>query len=622
MAESSRSSSGASDIKKIEIKTAIVNIDVKIPRRKLTLISITLLLNVLFWSSIFCVIASIFQAVADPNDTTNIAPVVLTLTSAFATIFYIAVHTVFSRKQQSWMHQRQKSSAIKDTSYITIRLAVSLCVLWLITCGWNMIIVARRPVCVHQAPELQGWEFGPTCKVSRAGMAFAMIALVAALTLFISLNTVRRPFEAHIYHFGSRRARGHWFEPLNTDDLLISPGTMEKKSHDRTSTSTSRTIASDMSNFDVRTSVEAPLSTMHAPSPMRSIGMGIFTSSMTPPPIPPAYIASRRAASDETLPHVFHPALAHVHLTRPPRLSGLAGASSSVPLSKPAQYSASAWRAVHPAKPPQLRPSSRSHPQLRGVAYSSRERVSRSSLSLTRPQRLSTASPVECTTPSSRSESAELDAVEDSLERRASPGEIAHAILYGTTIPGTDASPLPAWNTHTRTSSAPDATSGAQQVNSQSRMARGWKPQLPSYGSEQSASSQELNLTKPVYVPLKSAQLTPSRSLGFLSRFSPDTSPDEDEKKPQVQWERQFEALSVKRKPVPARRSWSVESTRDEKSTPAAADPAQAAARMLSRMPRDVRLHKRGLSREEVERKTKAQYEDIKNKPLPRIAFL
>ena len=66
---------------------------------------------------------------------------------------------------------------VKKASYVAIRLAVTLCILWLLTSGWNMITVARRPVCLPKAAGLQGWEAGTTCQAGRAGMAFAMIAL-------------------------------------------------------------------------------------------------------------------------------------------------------------------------------------------------------------------------------------------------------------------------------------------------------------------------------------------------------------------------------------------------------------------------------------------------------------
>jgi hypothetical protein len=77
------------------------------------------------------------------------------------------------------MRQRQHSSTVKRASYVATRLAVTLCVLWLLTTGWDMIIVARRPTCLHEAPDLQVWEYGTSCFVARLGTAFAAISLYA-----------------------------------------------------------------------------------------------------------------------------------------------------------------------------------------------------------------------------------------------------------------------------------------------------------------------------------------------------------------------------------------------------------------------------------------------------------
>lgn len=60
-------------------------------------------------------------------------------------------------------------------------MVVALCAFWLVTSGWNMIIVARRPVCLEPALELQAWEYGPRCYVSRVGIAFATVALYVIL---------------------------------------------------------------------------------------------------------------------------------------------------------------------------------------------------------------------------------------------------------------------------------------------------------------------------------------------------------------------------------------------------------------------------------------------------------
>jgi hypothetical protein len=66
---------------KVEKKTIAINISIKIPRRKVTLFIITLLLNVLHWSSIVCLITSIYQIATGSDDTTSIPSEVLTLTS-------------------------------------------------------------------------------------------------------------------------------------------------------------------------------------------------------------------------------------------------------------------------------------------------------------------------------------------------------------------------------------------------------------------------------------------------------------------------------------------------------------------------------------------------------------
>ena len=66
---------------KLEVTTRTTNVLDKLPRRQWTLIAVTAVLNVLFFSSFMCIIAQIYEIVDDPGDTTNIASEVLTLTS-------------------------------------------------------------------------------------------------------------------------------------------------------------------------------------------------------------------------------------------------------------------------------------------------------------------------------------------------------------------------------------------------------------------------------------------------------------------------------------------------------------------------------------------------------------
>jgi hypothetical protein len=78
---------------------------------------------------------------------------------------------------------------------VAVRIAVTLCVLWLLvripidaatvqpilrgtkTAGWNMITVARRPMCLPDGAGLEGWEAGSTCVVGRIGVAVSFLAL-------------------------------------------------------------------------------------------------------------------------------------------------------------------------------------------------------------------------------------------------------------------------------------------------------------------------------------------------------------------------------------------------------------------------------------------------------------
>jgi hypothetical protein len=64
-----------------ERKSDAIDIRVKTPRRKITLIAITFLLNVLHWGSLLCLFASVYQMASTPNDKTSIPAEILTLTT-------------------------------------------------------------------------------------------------------------------------------------------------------------------------------------------------------------------------------------------------------------------------------------------------------------------------------------------------------------------------------------------------------------------------------------------------------------------------------------------------------------------------------------------------------------
>ncbi|KAH7413668.1 hypothetical protein DE146DRAFT_2515 [Phaeosphaeria sp. MPI-PUGE-AT-0046c] len=620
MANSLVNDSGAEQLPTATEKKQVNNTPpTRIPRRKLTLITITLLLNILHWSSFVCASTAIYQIASTPDDRTSLPSEILTLLSAFVTISYTYLHTIISLKQRIWMHQTGHLSAIKKSSYFATRHAISLCVFWLLTVGWDMILVARRPVCLPKAPDLQVWESGSVCHVARLGMAFAVIALVASLTLFGVLGTVRRPFEAHLYKHGYRPPVDPFATPTasrGTSPIRHTPRwTANRPGRRRRSISTQRSISdSDVETLDLSNS--SPPNTIHAPSPQRLLGgFGTFTSKFTPPPIPPEFMQPMRVASFEALPPIFQPTASHRFLTRPPRLSGNVSTSGYVGPSVAPQYSASTWRALHPANPSPLRPASRSQPHLPNTAISHSARYSRSSVSLTRPRRLSGATPNGSVAWSSRSGSTGPEGRstpapgDETSDRRASAKEIAFAIMNGTPIPGTTR-PETRGKGHKRRASAPDAPLADDETD---RKAMGWKPQLA-----------DEPRTDTLSVPIKLHHLTRSSSAEFMSRFSPDSSPDNTDITPRGELERNIDVRSRVMKELPFTRQTLTlpVAPAGRVSDGARSSIVEAAAAMVSKMPPDLMVPKTRVLHSEPDKRRKMRFEDVKNKPLPKIAKL
>ena len=70
---------------KVEASTIPNLTRARVTRRQWTLIAITGLLNVLFVCSIMCIIVQVYQIVSDPDDSSNIASEILTITSVRTT---------------------------------------------------------------------------------------------------------------------------------------------------------------------------------------------------------------------------------------------------------------------------------------------------------------------------------------------------------------------------------------------------------------------------------------------------------------------------------------------------------------------------------------------------------
>jgi hypothetical protein len=280
-------------------------------------------------------------------------------------------------------------------------------------------------------------------------------------------------------------------------------------------------------------------------APVRSSESDVFTSHHAPPPIPSAYLASYRNSSLDSSAPVFRPSTNNGLLTRPPRLSSSSDNIEYVPLFTQAQYSASAWRAVHPDGEKHFLPSLQPRPSTRGLEFSYQSRYSRSSISLTRPTRLSSWSSIS-QSGSTGSESRDGPfSVGTDEGNRASPREIAYAIMNGTPIPGTER--VKSSNRHhTRRASAPNHTASAQQKS-----------------------------------------------------------------------DAEFDAV-ITRKPVPVRRLRSADRAR----TSNAFTSAQAANDMTTRRPRDLQYLGNITTSAELERRRRTMFEEVKNKPLPKIAIL
>jgi hypothetical protein len=382
------------------------------------------------------------------------------------------------------------------------------------------------------------------------------------------LCTVSRPFEAHLYKHGYHQASAVNHAPSTPQRPSPTRHTSytieERPLHRQKSTSTHQSTPSGATIANVESlglSVGLPSATLYAPSPVCSLGRGSFTSGAAPPAIPAAYASPPQASSFGPPLPIFHPSVSHQSLTRPPRISGSFSSSATVPMIITPQYSASTWRAVHPGNLPLSLPASRSYPNLRGSYNAHHNRYSRSSVSLTKPHRLSTTTPPDSVTWSSKSGSTGPEGTdgqpssEENKDLRASAHEIAFSILNGTPIPGTTRQKT--WEkSHMRTASAPDAISGAQQLQHLDRMAMGWKPELV----QQSVSRGKYALpgTQPTHfkIPRKPVR---SASAEFLGRVGIESSQDSNDINLRKELDLNFHRRAKITQDVPVRRLRSAE---------------------------------------------------------------
>lgn len=303
------------------------------------------------------------------------------------------------------------------------------------------------------------------------------------------MAAVRRPFEAHLFACGQRRS-------TNPNNI---PPASRRPSGDRAGTEkwapesnmpayNHATSTYTFTNADVETldlNASRPNSVIQPPSPKRDqAGLGIFTSSFAPSPLLPAFMVSADSPSVQCQSSASYPFAHRRRLSLTPRTDALLAPAAYVPYSIPIEFSASAQRAVHPDTSAPYRPQ----PYLRSMSiFSNYHRYSQSSISLTRPPRLSSLTPIshlECSSGSSTLRSSkgisEMDESPNSKssnpsDKRPSAAGIVYTTVNTTPFFGaTKANPRNHW----RTFSTPNVMSSAQKTASGERMAMGWKPNL------------------------------------------------------------------------------------------------------------------------------------------------
>ncbi|EUC34883.1 hypothetical protein COCCADRAFT_92301 [Bipolaris zeicola 26-R-13] len=583
--------------------TTTIEARLKGTRRKISLVFITVILNVLLWSAIICIAASLYQIISDPFNTSSYAQVGLTIISALLTIGYTIFHSILALKQKLWEQQRRYSVAMKRNSTVPTRIAGSMCALWLLTSGWDMILVASTPVCLPMAPELDSSEYGLTCHISRVGIAFAVISLASSIALLGILAGIGRPFEAHLLNHGYQPPIEVYSKPYTPGPSDSEVVMYQSREHFHRPKLLHEIKVSDPSNAnsDLPSPEDALLrAIMSPPYTVFSPRRGVFTSHHTPPPIPAEYVAPRRNSLPGTFrvahqPHRYQKSLANSSRSF---VSGVVPGSTRQSL--PAHFSKATWRVAHP-NPASLALLAHSHPEVVNRRFSSYQSpYSRHSTTLTRPQRLSYHSAA----PSVRSQSEHTDSDRRSNSlSRGNSSEIARAFVQGLSMPAPAHHPPRPRNI--RITTTLDTGSTEKQFHRMSAP-------LPTNTTQDA----------PPTFPNPNRPYIRSASPGFLSFFSPDTSPVDtsptDPNPPTTTLAPNTNKPNHKipRKPVPLSRR-----------------PSEAARAMFSNMPDDLPILPRSprspgatmlvmMTHGPVKQKRMSVYEEVKNKPLSRIAIL
>jgi len=145
MAGSDSGSSGADPpSSRSQDRPTIFDDNTRLSRRLFTLVTITILLNTLLWSSVLCLGSSIYQVASDSHDVTNIAPVVLT--SISVSVFYEDAQVSTNQHRlspqfftplfiQSSRSSKENGLMMSDTLLLSRTRTMPLCAWW-----WHFVL--------------------------------------------------------------------------------------------------------------------------------------------------------------------------------------------------------------------------------------------------------------------------------------------------------------------------------------------------------------------------------------------------------------------------------------------------------------------------------------------------
>lgn len=165
-------------------------------RRSKTSISITVALQLLLWCSVLASTIAVYIITQHLTDTTIVPTCVLMCVAVSAavasvgyaimliftrqplvSIVYIILHCAVSKRIARQTPFEEEEGHHISLSQSTIRLSVAVTILWLLTAGWNTIMVVRQVTCPYDPSQEMLWRSQATCIAHRIGALVTLLAL-------------------------------------------------------------------------------------------------------------------------------------------------------------------------------------------------------------------------------------------------------------------------------------------------------------------------------------------------------------------------------------------------------------------------------------------------------------